>query len=406
MPELLGNKRQPKAVIFSQGDEVISGTTVDTNAAYLAAICHDMGFEIIQHITVPDDMKVLIETLKNINETADMCLCTGGLGPTEDDLTTQAYADAFAVPLEYNEEAFQQMTAYFGKLNIDMPEVNRKQALLPKGTIKISNFWGTAPGFIGQANHCRFYFMPGVPYEMRNMMAATVVDDLQSHFEFNTPKLITLRIIGMGESAIQEYVNALNLATEIRISFRSGLPENELKLIFPYAFPEADMLACIERVKDTLGGVVYVVDGLQESVKSLPDYVDQLMSSKAETLCVLETFSQGEFAKQCQPAWLKQALIYPDTHAALSAFEVRAENSLNESTAEQIVDMLRSQSKASLVVLQLTEIDKDDNLILHTFLATKEGMEHKERQLSGRRERQQILAACAAFNILRKHLVG
>lgn len=391
---MASSKQQPKAVLFSQGDEVINGTIVDTNTAWLAAKCFEMGFDVIQHVTVPDDFSALVKTLEDIDNTADMCICTGGLGPTKDDLTAEAYATAFAKPLQFNAEALDEVQAFFTKLNVEMSEVNRKQAYLPTGTDKIRNEWGTAPGFVGQAKRCRFYFLPGVPYEMKNMLEHSVQADLQSNFSFSSPTLITLRVVGMGESDIQQKVDQVALPKEVRVGFRAGLAENELKLVFPHGFAEELLESYVQEVRRVLGDCVYAVDGLEGSAKTLVEHIGKLMQTKRLSLSLIETVSQGEMARQCDPSWLDQAVVLPNLSYKQESIEVFAKERLSQ---------LLNETGSDVAILQLKE-EQGEQQKVHSFLATEDGMSHNARQLFGRTERQQVVAASAAFNLLRKHL--
>lgn len=283
------NVTSPKVVIFSQGDEVITGVTVDTNAAYLADHCHRLGFDVIRHITVADELDDLVQVLRDIDAQADICLSTGGLGPTQDDLTTEAFIQAFSVEQVFDQTALAMMENYFAKLQLNMPALNRKQAYLPANATRIDNHWGTAPGFIANGKRCRFYCMPGVPYEMKNMMDSIVLGELRTQFNVEKTTLVTLRTMGMGESAMQQEIDKLTLAKDIRISFRAGLSENELKLIFPYGYKQDKMREDVDAVKGVLSDRVFAIDGLGQSVESLPAYISQLMQSKGCTLNIIET---------------------------------------------------------------------------------------------------------------------
>ncbi|HIL93321.1 MAG TPA: competence/damage-inducible protein A [Cycloclasticus sp.] len=394
---------RPKVVIFSQGDEVISGATIDTNAAYLADHCRTLGFNIVRHITVADELDDLVQVLKDIDALADICLCTGGLGPTQDDLTTEAYSNAFKAPLVFDETAMSMMQDYFGQLSVDMPEVNRKQALLPDGAIRIDNHWGTAAGFIGVAKRCRFYFMPGVPFEMKNMMQATVIDNLRACFKVEKPRLITLRTMGMGESAIQQEMDALSLADDIRVSFRAGLPENELKLIFPNHYSDADLKRCVEEVREVLGDSVYAIDGMGETVANLADCVHQLMRQYKQSLTVLESLSQGRIGQQCHVDWLQQSAVLPQTSAILSRVGMGSVD-INESTVVDIALKEHAQNASSITLVQLCKNEGDD-VIAVTAVVSDESCKSASKKLTGRLQRQQIVASAQALNLLRKFLL-
>ncbi|PCH85423.1 MAG: competence/damage-inducible protein A [Piscirickettsiaceae bacterium] len=399
------NSQRPTVVIFSQGDEVMTGATVDTNAAYLAQHCHDLGLDIIRHITVADDMSVLVDVLRDIDQMADVCLCTGGLGPTQDDLTTEAYSRAFDVPLQFDEDAYEMMAAYFDKLNVPMADVNRKQALLPEQSTRIDNHWGTAAGFIGTASRCRFYFMPGVPYEMRNMMHSAVLDDLKQQFNIEKPRLITLRTMGMGESSIQQIVNELAIPDNIRVSFRAGLPENEFKLTFPHAYPDDELRRCVAMVEQALAPSVFAIDGLDGAVLNLADCVDQLMVSKGLTLSVIETLSQGVLSKQCQASWLNNAQLYPISERALQAVGLE-EGIVTEETAVEVAKHLFKRESSNLVLVQLYWQKSKNKSDIFTAVVDNTSHLSSTREVTGRTERQQIVSAAAALNLIRKKLLS
>lgn len=394
---------RPKAIVFSQGDEVVTGATVDTNAAFIADHCRTLGFEVIRHITVADVLADLVRVIKEIDQLADVCLCTGGLGPTQDDLTTEAFSEAFNVALEFDNEALEMMQSFFDKLRVEMADVNRKQALLPKGSTRINNQWGTAPGFIGEGEHCRFYFMPGVPYEMKNMMASTVLDDLAKHFQIEKPQLITLRTMGIGESKIQQELNKLDISDDVRISFRAGLPENELKLLFPSRSTAQQVRSQVDAVTDLLGDAIFAVDGLEKSVKNLPDCVHQLMLEQQQTLGLVESLSQGHIAYQCQAEWLRQSLIYTKASDILSAYAISLDD-IDESTTLALAQKEHDCDKATMSLVQLYRQGDAGDVTVYTAITNGQSSCSKSNVLTGRLERQRINAAAAAFNLIRQYL--
>jgi len=394
---------KPKVIIFSQGDEVITGALVDTNAAFLADQCRTLGFDIIRHVTVADNLTDLVQVLKEVDAMADICLCTGGLGPTQDDLTTEAFSQAFQVELEMDNEALEMMSEFFAKLKIPMADVNKKQALLPKNSTRIDNRWGTAPGFTSVGQHCRFYFMPGVPYEMKQMMDTFVLADLQSQFEVEQPRLITFRSMGMGESDIQQAVNSLDIANDIRVSFRAGMPENELKLLFPMRYTEEQIQYSIDEVNSALRGSVFAIDGLGQSVSNLPDCVDQLMAEKYLTLNLIETLSQGDIARQCQADWLLQSVVYPKVSDLRAEFS-SVQQVIGEELAAEIVTKNHSRYGANLSLVQIHE--KINDTTVAVFTAVADGQRHisSTKEVWGRPLRQQTVASALAFNLLRKFI--
>lgn len=394
---------KPKVVIFSQGDEVITGALVDTNAAYLADQCRTLGFDIIRHITVADDLADLVQVLKEVDAIADLCLCTGGLGPTQDDLTTEAFAKAFQVELELDEEALEMMRDFFATLKVPMADVNAKQALLPKNSTRIDNRWGTAPGFASVGRRCRFYFMPGVPYEMKQMMDTFVLADLQRQFKVEQPRLITFRSMGMGESDIQQAVNGLNIANDIRVSFRAGMPENELKLLFPKHYVDEQIQLYIDEVKGALLGSVFAVDGLDKSVSNLADYVAQLMSEKYQTLSLIETLSQGDIARQCQADWLLQSVIYPKASDLMLELG-SVQQDISETLVAEMAKKNYVRQKADLSLVQIHKKVNDSTVAVYAAVTDGQRLISSTKDVWGRALRQQTVASALAFNLLRKFL--
>lgn len=392
-------------VIFSQGDEVITGATVDTNAAYLADHCSALGFDIIRHITVADELDDLVQVLQDIDEQADICLCTGGLGPTQDDLTTEAFAKAFKTELIFDETALVMMKDYFAKLHVDMPALNRKQAYLPADSTRIDNHWGTAPGFVASGKNCLFYCMPGVPYEMKNMLETVVLDDLRTRFTVEKTTLVTLRTMGMGESAMQQEIDKLALADDVRISFRAGLPENELKLVFPHGANEGEMHATVNRVKEVLSDSVFAVDGLGQSIKSLPAYVSQLMQNKGYTLNVLETLSQGDIAQQCDSKYLIKSTVFPQVSGIMSSFALLGV-SIDESLAIKIAKQEHASTAATLTLVQLYEETASNETQIFIVVVDGKRTLSASKTIQGRIERKRTIASAAALNLLRKYLLN
>jgi nicotinamide-nucleotide amidase len=394
-----------KAIILSQGDEVITGALVDSNAAFLADHCRTLGFDIVRHITVADDMAELVQVLQDIDGMADVCLCTGGLGPTQDDLTTEAFSKAFNVDLVLDDVALKMMSDFFAKLNMTMAAVNHKQALLPKDSTRIDNHWGTAAGFMGLGQRCRFYFMPGVPFEMKQMMDAFVLNDLREQFNIEPSRLITFRSIGMGESDIQQAVNEMNIDPDIRISFRAGLPENELKLLFPNTYSDQQIKHYIDDIEAVMRGSVFAVDGFNQTVSGLADCVDQLMREKKQSLSVIETISQGGLAAQCHADWLVKSVVIPQRSGIMSRLDSEPLYT-DESIAIKLAQKEHAKHTAELTLVQLFETDDDAGVNVYTAIMGAQYPLSSSKTVRGRPQRQQIVAAAMALNLLRKYLLG
>jgi competence/damage-inducible protein CinA-like protein len=255
----------PTVEILSQGEEVITGQVADTNAAWLSQQLVAMGFSVTRHTVVGDKLVDLVTVLQEIAGRTDCCICSGGLGPTCDDLTAEAVAQTFNLPLQFDEVAFVHIQAYFQSRNKVMPELNRKQAMFPQSSMRIDNTIGTAPGFCFSYQNCWFVFLPGVPTEMQHLFNETVVTDLRNRFYLTPSRLITIKTAGMGESQLQEKMNQLALPENVQLGFRACIDEVQTKLLFPYDFTAADMTALVAQVVEKIGEAVIAVEGLTPS---------------------------------------------------------------------------------------------------------------------------------------------
>lgn len=253
----------PSAEIFSQGEEVVIGQVADTNAAWLSQQLISLGFTLTRHTVVGDNLPDLIAVLTEIAARADCCICTGGLGPTSDDLTAVAVSQAFNLPLLFDELAFTQIQAYFRRKNRIMPELNRKQALLPQASTRIDNTVGTAPGFCLQHQNCWFVFLPGVPFEMQHLFTETVAADLKKRFTLAPLQRITIKTSGIGESELQEKINQLTLPEAVQLGFRACVTEVHTKLVFPADYPMTDIAALVAKIVEKFADKVFAVEGLE-----------------------------------------------------------------------------------------------------------------------------------------------
>ena len=298
----------PRLEIFSQGEEIVTGQITDTNAVWLSQQAVALGFNITRHSAAGDKLDDLVQVLLEISSRADCCLCTGGLGPTSDDLTAEAVAKAFNLPLVFDEIAYAQIERFFLNRQRQMPDCNRKQALLPRGSIRLDNAVGTAPGFALQHGDCWFAFMPGVPSEMRHLFLECIQPLLKNRFVLNPKQLITLKTIGIGESDLQERINKITLPPEVQLGFRADIGEVQTKLLFPNAYPHKQIESLTLTISKALGNAVYAIDGLGQQPCDLISVIDQMMLSRSHTLAIAETTSYGLLAaKLVGVSWLLNA---------------------------------------------------------------------------------------------------
>ncbi len=200
---------QPTVFILSCGDELLFGHTVDTNSAWLAQECTILGWRVVGQRTVGDVTQDIIDAFKEGASKADATILTGGLGPTQDDRTRHALAEALGVQLKEDPEAMKEIEAIFRSYHTQMGEANRVQALIPEGAKRIVNPHGTAPGIHAKLGFADVFVMPGVPREMREMFTLSVKPELEKQPARSYEVLRRLHLTGKGESDVGEAIRHL-----------------------------------------------------------------------------------------------------------------------------------------------------------------------------------------------------
>jgi nicotinamide-nucleotide amidase len=198
-----------RAFLLSIGNELLSGLTVDTNAAWISGQLAELGIPTVGILAVPDEIADTVESLRLAVSKADIVIITGGLGPTDDDLTRQSLAEFLGVELQFHPELFESIAAFFRRRNFAMVEKNRIQAYLPAGTEAIPNPTGTAPGMVACKDKLRIFCLPGVPSEMKVMFTEFLIPRLAEFTDRQVVVSRRLKCFGTGESMIAEKLGNL-----------------------------------------------------------------------------------------------------------------------------------------------------------------------------------------------------
>jgi len=285
------------AEILSTGDEIRSGAVIDSNSAYIAEKLEEAGVTVLRHGCVGDDMDLMVSVISEISERAEIAIVTGGLGPTEDDITALAAARAAGVELQLDREAFESLENFFKSRNFPVTASNRKQALLPAGAECLINPVGTAPGFCVKKKKCSLFFLPGVPLEMKRMMTEQVIpriEKLQGDGKMFS-RISNISTFGMTEAAVNDRLSGLDSGfATIRLGLRAVFPEIHVKL-YGYSYDpvvlEEEMETACGMVREKLGDNVFSVDG-----HTLEEEVGRLLSLEKSTVAVAESCTGGMVA--------------------------------------------------------------------------------------------------------------
>jgi nicotinamide-nucleotide amidase len=293
-----------KAAFLSIGDEIVGGLTVDTNSGFIAGELRDVGVEPVCGFSVRDEEDDIVRAIRQALDEADLVVCTGGLGPTADDLTTACVARFAGREMVLDEASLAAIEERFRMRGMEMPPNNRKQALFPAGAEIIPNPNGTAPGFIcpvevgGETRHVACF--PGVPRETRHMVQASLVPWVAARQPGARFLSRTFSTVGLAESRIDELLAGAISADEARVAFRASFPKMYVRLTVqgaPGDDLEGRMDALETRVHERLGRAVYAMgdEGMEETV-------GRLLRERGLTLAVAESCTGGRIGDRITDA--------------------------------------------------------------------------------------------------------
>ena len=295
MPDSLGGKPSV-AVIIAVGSELLTPDKIDTNSLFLTEELNSIGFRVTQKVVVGDDALDLESTFRYSCGLAPLVLVTGGLGPTEDDLTRDVIASALGRPLEIDKAILEDIRKRFAERNLRMPEINRRQAEVPRGAEILINEHGTAPGLILKDKKVTTVLLPGPPRELRPMFKKYVAAKLKKISSGKRVYRRVLRTTGETESFVDECVKPtcqrwLAESIPIRTTILASLGQIDLHLStvsddYLEAKAMLDDAAC--ELRERLGILIFSEDG-----RSLPEIVGGLLLEQDATVSVAESCTGG-----------------------------------------------------------------------------------------------------------------
>lgn len=279
-----------KAEIVTIGDEILLGQTIDTNSAYISRKLSQLGIDVNYKTSVGDEIKNISEALTTALSRADLVIATGGLGPTNDDITKKAIVKVFKRNLVFHEEILAEVEESFRKRGVEMPKINQNQALLPQGSKAIPNHFGSAPGIFIQEEDKIFFALPGVPLEMRSMIESDVLKILDKTTEIKVFER-KIKTTGTPESAVYERIKSvLTTGSEVKVAFLPSSLGVDIRL----NSKSDEKLAALEnKIKEILGDSVY-----GEGDITLEEVVGRLLKDKRKTISVAESCTGGLIGKR------------------------------------------------------------------------------------------------------------
>lgn len=282
-----------KAEVITIGDEILFGQITDTNTQWIGTELTKIGVRVTRKSSVGDTEQAIWEVLEEAEKRADIILITGGLGPTKDDITKKVLCRYFDDELVINPDALAFISAFFEKRGREMTEINRLQAAVPSRCTYLKNSWGTAPGMWFERNGKVFISMPGVPFEMKNLMTHLVLPKLQEFFKTPTIHHRMIRTVGIGESFLADLIADWedNLPSHIKLAYLPHFGQVRLRLTATGNDPEqlkAETEAELQKVLPLIEKNVFGFDD-----DELETVVGRLLKNRNQTLATAESCTGG-----------------------------------------------------------------------------------------------------------------
>lgn len=408
------------ADVITIGDEILYGQITDTNSQWISAELDKIGIKIRRKSSVGDKEEEIINILEEAEKRSDIILITGGLGPTNDDITKKTLAKYFGASLVLNNQALQDVSLYFQKRGRELTELNKSQAFLPDCCTCISNTCGTAPGMWFKKGKKIFVSMPGVPYEMKTMMKEDIIPRLQQFFK--TPVIYhkIIRTSGIGESFLADKIKdwESNLPSHIKLAYLPSLGEVKLRLTAIGETTKELRTLVDDEVEKVLPLITEYVYGYNDN--SLEKVIGELLRQKKLTIATAESCTGGYIAHMLTSVpgssdYFVGSTVAYSNEIKKQILEVKEETLLkygavSEEAVKELAEGVRIKFNADVSISTSgiagpsggTE-EKPVGTIWIAY-SDKNGTKTKKLLLSNQREVNIKLTTTAVFNLIRQNL--
>lgn len=345
------------AEIISIGTELMMGNITDTNSQYIAAGLTENGYKVNNISMTGDDYKKLIEAIKIALKREDLIITSGGLGPTEDDITRRAVAEAMGCKLVKKQELVAMIKSYFQKKGYTFTENNYKQAYLPEGARALTNNCGTAPGFLIKKAGKTLISLPGVPPEMRKMFTESVLPLIGDNK--NVIETKTLKIFGIGESLLEDRLKDILYAdNDTDISILANKGEIDIKISASGTDRQKikkNIYKKEEKIRAKIDKYIY-----GENNQTLPEIVGKILKQRKKTISVAESCTGGLIGKRIteipgSSAYFTGGMIVYSNQVKIEQLGVLPETlknngAVSSQTAEEMVRRVRNKFATDLAI--------------------------------------------------------
>ncbi len=407
------------AEILAVGTELLMGQIANTNAQYISQKLNSIGVNVYYHSVVGDNPARLKSSLELALNRSDVVIMTGGLGPTQDDLTKETVAQLLGKKLILHDESLRKIEEYFKRINRPLVKNNIKQAYLPEDSTVIINNNGTAPGCILENESKLIVMLPGPPSEMRPMLDDTVIPFLQ---EKSPEKIVSkyIRVFGVGESLLEEkIIDLVNNQTNVTVATYAKEGEVTVRITIKSKDEEKALrdLDCVENeIVRILGDSVYSTED-----KELYEVAAQLLMDKKVSIAFAESCTGGLISSVITDipgisAVFDRAVVSYSCNSKVENLGVKQETldkygAVSRETAIEMAEGIRRVSGTDLG-LSVTGIAGPDGGteekpvgLVYLALAHKTGTYCKVLKLAGKRKKIRNMTVLNAFDMIRRLLI-
>jgi len=412
------------AEIITIGDEILIGQIVDTNSAFISKKLNEIGISVFQITSIQDDREHILKALSDAHQRVQLVIVTGGLGPTKDDITKHAFCEYFNDTLVRDPKVLAHIEMLFKKYisTSKISDLNRDQALILTKSEALHNAYGTAPGMWVKDDETVFVSLPGVPFEMKNLMNNQVIPKLVKTFE--RPHILHKTIItyGLGESALAEKIESWedNLPSFIKLAYLPNLGKVRLRLTAKGIDKNliADAVdAEIEKLQELIGDIIY---GFEDN-ETLEEVVAKLLTKKQLTLATAESCTGGQIAQRITAIpgaskYYKGSVVSYATEIKTELLQVSKEIISKHSVVSEAVAIEMAQNVQKLLKTDFaiattgnagpTKGDADAAIgTVYIAIASPEGVIAEKFTMGNHRERIVQKTVNKAFELLQKEIL-
>lgn len=409
-----------KIQLLLTGNELMAGHIVDSNSAMIGEALAAYGYTVDKKVTIGDDLQQLVEEIQVLSSSADVLIINGGLGPTVDDLTAQALAEATDDQLEEHPIALEHLQQWCGKRKLALNQANLKQAVLPAQASVIANPIGSAVGFSVEHNNCLISCTPGVPSELEAILEDSLLETIRQRLPNQVAHtVVRMQTFGIGESSLQQMVSDRlpDWPEDIELGFRAGFPLLEVKLSTKLAASDKKFAHWQSQIKALIGDSLIGPDQT-----TLAQSLVSLLSARGKTLSTAESCTGGLIAAMITEVpgastafhagfvsysnEVKQSLL------GVSADTLEQHGAVSEAVVAEMFNgaLTRSQADYAIAVSGIAGPDggSEDKPVGTVWIAWGEKGQCKTRKMQingGRQWFQKMVAACC-LDLIRRELEG